>query len=304
MSYFPRGAIALVEPGHAHKKFLHKAEPRYALIKYHHANRLLKAGETADSWFPDATQVITTTSVIDHRNVTIPLEHNGHRRGEVDIVREFGPDYHIPADRADYIDFPDELRYEKTKECMTGTMAMANHIAAADLDTQIIPWIKTATPKERQLCYRTAEQLGLDFAAIYCNPYFNGSGGIQIADLIDDLEMITTESATAGEDDSPLNLLTISCLSPNVLSRVPDSVVAATGQMVGTDRGWRNSITPTKQTETEVKEIYADVEVRVANALGVSDSVDLSRYGALNENPLAQTDNPAKRDYTTSPTLF
>jgi hypothetical protein len=273
---FPRGAIALVEPGYGHRTFLEKAEPRYALLKYHHANRLLKAGETADSWFPDATNVITTTNVIDSRNVTIPLEHNGHRRGEIDIVREFGPDFHIPADRSDYLDYDDDHRYSKVKECMIGTVTIANHIADENLDTEIIPFIKTATPKERELCYRTIDQLGWDFAALYCNQYFNDGRGVLIDELIDDLHMVTDELAGRGESDDPINLLTISCLSPNVLDRAPDSVVAASGQMVGTERGWRASITPTKQSTGEVTDIYADVETRVAEALGVDPG--LSRY--------------------------
>lgn len=292
MSHFPTGAVALVEPGYGHKEFVHKAKPRYALMKYHHANRLLKAGETADSWFPDETQVITTTNIIDSRNVTIPLEHNGHRRGEIDIVREFGPDYHIPADRSDYIDFPDDLRYEKVKECMMGTLTIANHIADDNLDTQVIPFLKTATPKERRLCYRTIEQLGLDYAAVYCNQYFNDGNGIEIDTLLSDLELLATESASEfGDDDSPLRLLTISCLSPNVLSEAPNAVVAGSGQMVGTDRGWRESITPTKQTESTVKSIYADVEQGVSDALNVD--VDLNRYGV-------ETDQEPSVDHPTT----
>lgn len=274
MSRFPHGAIALVEPGHGHKTFLKKAQPRYALLKYHHANRLLKAGETADSWFPDATEVITTTNIVDDRNVMIPFENNGHRDGEVDIVRKFGPDYHIPADRADYQDFSDDLRYEKVKECMLGTIAMHDIIEEEGLDTQVIPFIKTGTPQERELCYRTIDRLGLDFGAVYCNRYFNGPGGIHIDELLDDLDLLAAESQEIL--DTQLRFLTVSLLSPNVLSRATDAVVAASGQMVGTDRGWRDSITPTQQPEATVRRIYANVETRVRDALDVD--VNLSRY--------------------------
>lgn len=265
MAGFPQGAIALVEPGHAHQAFLEAAKPRYAMLKYHHANRLLKLGETADSWFPDETTVVTTTNVIDHRNATIPLEGNGYRRGEIDIVREFGPDYHIPADRPDYLDYSDEKRYERTKECMVGTIAMANYIASEDLDVQLIPFVKTSTPAERELAYRTIDQLGLDFAAVYCNQYFNDGRGVLIDELLEDLEVVARE----GEEllGRPLRLLTVSCLSPNVLDRAPAAVEAASGQMVGTDRGWRETIAPTRQTDGEVRDVYVDVEERVAAAL-------------------------------------
>lgn len=277
MSLYPKGGVALVEPGHGHKKFVHKATPRYALIKLHHANRLLKNNETADTWFPDETQVITSTNIIDERNVTIPLEHNGHRRGEIDIVREFGPDFHIPADRSDYITYSDEYRYEKTKECMVGTVAIANHIADEGLDTKIIPLVKTATPEERTLCYQTISQLGLDYAAVYCNQYFNDGRGLLIDELQHDLELIANESEDKVESADPtLQLFTISCLSPNLLAEVPDAVIAGSGQMVGTDRGWRESITPTSQSSSRVKTIYADIEMRVADVLDID--IDLSRY--------------------------
>lgn len=285
MAPFPQGAIALVEPGHGHREFLENATPRYALMKYHHANRLLKSGETADSWFPEETQVITTTSVIDNRNAPIPLEHNGHRRGEIDIVREFGPDYHVPADRSDYLDYDDEHRYAKTKDCMVGTVTIANHIADEGLKTQVIPFIKTSTPAERELCYKTVEQLGLNYAAIYCNGYYNDGRGVLIDEMLEDIELVAAESRrTVGsnEDEDPIRLLTISCLSPNVLARAPDAVVAASGQMVGTERGWRESIKPTIQDEEDVAAIYASVEKRVADALETTD-IDLSRYSNISE---------------------
>lgn len=294
MRHTPRGAVALVEPGYGHKEFLKKATPRYALLKYHHANRLLKRGETAESWFPDSTQVITTTNIVDSRNATIPLEHNGHRRGEIDIVREFKPDYHVPADRSDYLDFDDDHRYEKTKECMVGTVAVTNHITDDDLDTQIIPFIKTATAKERQLCYQTVEQLGLDMAALYCNSYFNDGSGILIDELIADLELVAGETRERGGDDDPLDLLTISCLSPNVLTRAPSAVVAGSGQMVGANRGWRDSITPTNQPETVVSERYADVEARVAAALDVD--IDLGRYQRPDQTPSTPASGREKQE--------
>jgi hypothetical protein len=219
MAPYPQGAIALVEPGIAHRDFLEAARPRYAMLKYHHANRLLKAGETAESWFPDETRVITTTNVIDHRNATIPLEHNGHRRGEIDIVREFGPDYHIPADRPDYVDMGDAERYESTKECMVGTVAMANLIADAGLDTRVIPFVKTATPAERELAYRTIDQLGMDYAAVYCNQYFNDGRGVLIDELLEDLDVVAREGERVL--DRPLRLFTVSLQPPNAPQRAP-----------------------------------------------------------------------------------
>lgn len=287
-SLFPRGAIALVEPTHGHRQFLDKATPRYALLKYHHANRLLDRGETADSYFPDETDVITTTTVVDNRNHPIPLEHNGHRRGEAEIVKQFRPDYHIPADRADYTTYTDDYRLEKVKECMHGTVTIHNHIEDSNLDTQLIPFIKTATPTERTVCYKIIDHLGLDHAALYCNPYFNSGDGVNIDELLTDIDDISAESRTHGFDDG-LNLVLLNCLSPNVLSDAHSNVVAGSGLIVGADRGWRRSITPTKQSASTVESIYAtDVEQPVADALAVD--VDLNRYAQQSDS---DTDLPA-----------
>ncbi|WP_135666742.1 hypothetical protein [Halorhabdus rudnickae] len=269
-SRFPKGAIAQVETGVAHRTFLESVEPDYALLKIQYARRLLKQEETAESWFPEGTTVITSTAIRDDQNAALPIEGNGHKRGEADIVREFGPDFHIPADRSDYQDLEDAERYEHVRECMTGTVTLANHIADGGWDTQIVPFVKGVTPKERWLCYRTMEQLGLEYAALYANGYFNDGTGIGIGELVEDLELIAEESAEMVESvDGPLRLMVLNCLSPQVLERFPENVEAASGLWVGQRRGWREKVVPMKQEPAEMRRIYGDVEERVAKALSV-----------------------------------
>lgn len=268
MALRPEGAIAQVEPGPAARAFVDAVEPATALIKIQYARRLLDSGETADSWFPESTDVITSTAIKDDRNNALPLEDNGYKRGEWDLVREFEPDYHIPADRSDYADLEDATRYEQVRECMTGTVAMANHVQDAGLDTEIIPFVKGVTRRERWLSYRTIEQLGLDYAAYYANGYFNDGSGVRIDELVEDLETVDRESRELVDSaDGPLRLAVLHCLSPQVLERFPACVEAASGLWGGQTRGWRPTIRPTADSEAEMRRIYGDVEARVIDAL-------------------------------------
>lgn len=294
--YRPTGAIAQVESGPAHQKFVNKVEPQHALVKIQHARRLLNSGETASSWSPEGTTVITSTAIRDKRNNALPLEHNGFKRGEWDIVREFEPDFHLPADRPDYVDVEAGARYEEIESCMAGTLTLANHLADGELDTTVIPWIKGVTPAERRLAYRTIEQLGMEFAAFYANGYFNDGSGVRIEDLIADVEQITTETAEADiGGEGPLDIIVLNCLSPNVLRKLPENVVAGSGLWVGQNRGWREKVTPTTQTGEEMREIYGDVCDRVAEALGQQTEEprsqrDRNRRGQRNQTSAEETE--------------
>ena len=267
----PQGTIAQVETGRAHKQFVDTVEPDYVLLKIQYARQLLKRGVTADERFPDGTQVITTTSIRDGINAALPLEHNGHKRGEWDIVREFEPDHHIPADRSDYIDFPEEKRYNRVRECMEGTITIANHVADAGLDTTVLPWIKGVTRDERWLSYRTIEQLGIDYAVFYANSYFNSQGGNRRRQLIEDLEYIVDESSELMNRIDSFNICVLNCQSPRLLAEFPDEVVASSGLWVGQNRGWRETVSPTKQSEETIREIFESVDQRVSEALGLAD---------------------------------
>jgi len=62
---FPTGAIPFIENQWSHREFVQAVEPDYALTKITTARQLLKRDETADSYFGEGTQVITTTTVED-----------------------------------------------------------------------------------------------------------------------------------------------------------------------------------------------------------------------------------------------
>lgn len=268
---FPRGTIVQAERGRAHQTFVQAVEPEFVLLKIQYARQLVKRGKTAADHFPEGVNVITTTSIRDKINAALPLEGNGYKMGEWDIVREFEPDFHIPADRSDYEDFDDDKRYERVRDCMKGTLTMANHVADSDVETTILPWVKGVTRDERWLTWKTIEQLGMDYVVFYANGYFNGGDGNHRRKLIEDLEYLVDEGTSLMDHTDELEVCVLNCQSPRLLERMPSEVVASSGLWVGQSRGWREKVTPTKQSEAEMREIFEDVDERVRDALELSE---------------------------------
>lgn len=248
----PTGAIPRVQPYRSDTLFLDAAEPEYALINYTDARRLLKRGETADSWFPDETSVITTTTIRDEELNLVTWER------ELERVLEFGPTYHLPTDYSTYEDEEEEDRITATLDCMEGTLWMQRKLREHDAETQIIPLVKGTSPLERKSCYNVFEEASFgDLCAYYCTQYFTSGNGIQIAELVEDVRAI------AREQDRPI--LLIGLLSANYLERMPEQVAAAAGQ-----NAWRKPISPTNTENEEIRrqwdEIVADAESALANS--------------------------------------
>jgi hypothetical protein len=252
------GAVARVEAQWSHKAFLDAATPRFAMTKVDEARKLIKRGETAASYFPDETAVITTSTIRDHKRDVLPWEDNDYRRGELDIIEEFGPDYHIPADYSDYADDSAEKREENIQKCITGTLWMQRKLA--DAETDIIPLMKGCRPVERQTCYNMVEDQGFDQVALYVANYYSTAGN-HIERIVEDLGTITDEM------DWPL--LLIGCLAPSHLARLPQQVAAGAGQTT-----WREPVAPRKQNATAIRNIYTGIESEVADALGQPDPLD------------------------------
>lgn len=245
------GPVPRVEPKLSHRLFVEGARPGQVMCKITHARQLLKRGETAESYFPDDVDVITTTTVRDGKLYVLPWEDNGYRMGEIDIVREFGPDYHIPTDYSAYVEQPDEKRRELQKKCMKGTIWM--HRKLSDTDTEIIPLFKGVRPESRQMCYRVWDAIDADIAAYYAVTYFTRQGR-RTERLIHDLEIV------ASETDTPL--LLIGLLSPRTLERIPPNVIATAGQ-----KQWRERVTPTEDAPQEIREDYEGLKSEVIEAM-------------------------------------
>jgi hypothetical protein len=251
---YPRGAIPSVEPYHSYSAFLQAVKPDYALLKYTDMRTLVKRGETADSYFPEPTDVITTTTIRDTQLNLVSWER------ELERVLDFNPEYHIPADYSTYENQDVADRSRNVLHCMEGLLWMQRQLRDYDADTQLIPLVKGTTPDERAVCYETFDRAGFeDYCAFYGTQYFSGGAGIRIDELVADV------TAVATEQDREIFL--IGLLSPNYLKRMPDQVVAAAGQTA-----WRKHISATKQEPTEIRDHWTEFTTTVLDALETDPS--------------------------------
>lgn len=240
------GVIPRVQAQRAHHEFLDAVAPETVMLNLVEARKLTKRDETANSYFDTETSVIVTSTVSDRDLDLISWEK------ERDIIKAFAPDYHIPTDFPTYGNHSFEERIENVRLCMAGTFWMTEQLA--DTVTTLIPLIKGLEPAEREICYRAAAELDADYCAYYATQYFSSGQGNNVTQLVEDI--------TAIEDEWGGDLLLIGLLSPNYLSKLPETVVAAAGM-----NAWRTNVTPRTQTNDEMRCTFATLADDVDAAL-------------------------------------
>jgi hypothetical protein len=249
---FPTGAIPRVQPYRAANTFLDAAEPDATLINYTDARRLLKRDETARTWFPDATTVITTTTIRDEELNLVTWER------ELERVLAFQPDYHVPTDYSTYETDDRHDRLAAVLECMNGHLWMERQLRAHNAETQLIPLVKGTTARERAICYEVFDRASVEgfeeYCAYYATQYFTSGNGIQIDALVKDV--------TAIADEQDRDILLIGLMSPTYLDRMPTNVVAAAGQ-----NAWRKSIAPTTTEAAEIRRQWAEIASDVERSI-------------------------------------
>ena len=248
------GPIARVEAQRSHREFVTGVAPARVMMSVVHARRLLKRGETASTYFPAETDVITTTTVADDHLHRLSWED------EWQIVREFEPDAHVPADYDVYGDDPEAKRASHAENCATGTVWMDDRLRDDACGTTLLPLIKGETADQRDFGYRACAAVEADTAAVYATQYFTAGGGGGRAALVDTLESIREET------DDALDVVVIGLLSPAYLEHVPSNVVAAAGQ-----RTWRERVTPRSQDTDAMRKVYDDLADDVRRVLDAGE---------------------------------
>lgn len=132
-STYPTGTIPLVESYQAHRTFLSTVEPAIILFKLNDVRRLLRRDETAASVVPDATTVITTSTIRDEQLRLISWEQ------ELEYVTAFGSDFHIPSDYPTYVDQPVEQRVVNVLKYLLGTILFQHRCQALGHSTRVLP---------------------------------------------------------------------------------------------------------------------------------------------------------------------
>lgn len=240
------GVVPRVEKGEAHREFVEAVEPDAVMCNVLAARRIVKDGETAESWFPAGTTVITTTTIPDDDLARLSWER------EAEIVESFGPDYHIPTDYPVYGDDKPYQRIDGCRQCARGTRWMREELPAT---IGIIPLVKGTTPDERAICERSAAKLYPDVLAVYASQYFSAGGGGGRSRLVEDVEAIARET-----DDMPI--LIVGSASPWVLKELPECVVAGAGL-----RAWREPVAPRSSNPAEMRESYGELAGEVKEAI-------------------------------------
>lgn len=244
----PDGVIPRVQPQTAHQEFV-RDNPSVdtVMLQIDDAERLLKKGEVASSYFREDVSVITTSTIHDQ-----PLGEFKWTREE-DIVRAVGSDAHIPTDYWVYGDMDPEDRKENIHLMMDGTRWFVQRFA--DSSTQIIPLVTGPTPEERAICYRTFEELGVSRCAFYGAQYFGGEMGNGINLLNSYVRDFVSEIDLDG-------MMIIGLQSADYLARLPPEVVAAAGQR------WIYQSRLRDVPMAEAKRKFAEWKPRVEKRLG------------------------------------
>lgn len=165
--------------------------------------------ETAGTYFRDNQTVITTTTT-----------HDATLRGlewatELDLVRRFGPDYHIPTEYSVYQTMSRSQQADAIDDCMDGTEWMAKMLK--NHSTEVLIQAKGWLPWQFKRCLPTMKKLDTDFVVFYATGYKN-----RVYELKDDLNTLISEMKPSG-------ILLIGKQSVRFLSQAIPEVVSAAG---------------------------------------------------------------------------
>lgn len=206
-----KGLVPRVNGAEDYRSFVEEVRPEAILIGVREVRSIVAGhGETAGSWFPDDTTVITKKLPSEQEAVPFTWE------GEAKRVEMLNPDYHIPVfERVDAGD--DEFfREDGCKRAAIGGTWMRQRLPE---EIGIIPTMKGATLDERAICDRVAAELQPDMVAVDHREYsFREEGDTQ--SIFDHLEAISSE--TAGKP-----VLLLGDTPVDVLDDLPGDVVAS-----------------------------------------------------------------------------
>ena len=165
--------------------------------------------ETAGTYFRDDQTVITTTTT--HDDTLRELEWTR----ELDLVRRFGPDYHIPTEYSVYQAMSCSQQAEAIDDCMEGTEWMSDRLK--NHSTEVLLQAKGWLPQHFERCLPTMKRLGTKFVVFYATGYKN-----RVYELKQDLNTLISKMKPSG-------ILLIGKQSTRFLGQAIPEVVSAAG---------------------------------------------------------------------------
>lgn len=165
--------------------------------------------ETAKTYFRDDQTIITTTTTHDDNLKKLDWVE------ELDLVRRFGPDYHIPTEYSVYQTMSEAQQKQAIDDCMEGTEWFAKRLGnhAIEVLVQAKGWLQCHFER----CQPTMERLGTDFVVFYATGY-----GSRVYELKEDLKTLISELKPSG-------ILVIGKQSVRFLRKAPPEIVGAAG---------------------------------------------------------------------------
>jgi hypothetical protein len=216
------------------------------LVQLTDAETLVNQSETANSYFPASINIITTSTVNDHYLSGL------HWRDELEIVREFAPDYHIPCDLPVYRRNDRSVRRERISKYFNRVLAFAQ--AADDASFEVIPLAKALTQEEWKMAKESFDLLEVEVYALYGTQYFLEEGGF--SQLLSDLRV-------AASTNPNRDILLIGLLSPRLLQHLPPQVTTAAGL-----NQWRTKVNLRDVPPAAYQDKFVVLQERVNSALG------------------------------------
>lgn len=218
------------------------------LIHYHE--------ETAGTYFRDNQTVITATTT--HDDTLRRLDWTA----ELDLVRRFGPDYHIPTEYSVYQTMSRSQQTEAIDDCMEGTEWMANMLT--NHSTEVLVQAKGWLPWQFKRCLPTMKKLDTDFIVFYATGYKN-----RVYELKDDLNTLVSEM-------NPSGILLIGKQSVRFLSKAIPEVVSVAG---GRWR-WKSGLVGEGHDPKAHSNWKSSVEKELSCGQAVLDSYDSTEVNA------------------------
>jgi hypothetical protein len=210
----PHGAVPQVEPSWFHEEFMSAAEPDWVLLKLQYADRLRQAGETAESWTPEGTQVVTTSTIADERLAELSVTE------EAQVVNGFQPAAHIGGDVAVYREWEKSRRIRGIDHMMRNALWLKEVVSD---QTVVLPVLKGQTQTERELVYRAVEEFDHNCVVQYATQYFTGGKGPQFGPIQEQLETVAEETQDRwGSTEPQPTVEPSSSDSPEQLMPSPD----------------------------------------------------------------------------------
>lgn len=213
---YPRGIVARIELSKTQTDFLSmgRRDIDWVMLNLSDAERLIRRGVTAMDFVP-GLRVMTTSTIHDSQLVHFTVER------EIEVVRAFKPEYHVPCDRPVYFEDYQRSREWFIEKSVEGTLRMSAELKGEGI--RLIPLIKGTNEQEFLRSFEPLRAAGYRYFALYVKQYLGSGNGRRISQMIQYIRNVLSVCHVDG-------LMLIGYQSFNAIHNLPPQVKAFAGQ--------------------------------------------------------------------------